>query len=196
MRLRNGKVIRFVVYSRDFRKFKRRGNKIMGGLLSSPKAHTIDTLYPKPEELTALENRMYGIANNLLNGYSAPLNGIGQVPVLDADGNPTGEYQKVETAPSPYLLRNGAGNVQRYEPQQASRGLLESLIYGPFRPTPSWDASAFFTPIKTEKKDEKKKASTSTGDREGRQGNDKDHGNRNQGNSNSKNGNRDGGVWV
>jgi hypothetical protein len=124
----------------------------------SSSTSSVDTLYPKDENLTALENRMYGIANSMLNAYQAPLSGVGRVPILDADGKETGLYKKITTAASPYLVRDANGNTRSYVPEApeiASNGKRATMI------GPSWNPDAFFTPIKTEKAEETKKKTTS-----------------------------------
>ncbi|MDR0648962.1 MAG: hypothetical protein LBF92_06465 [Synergistaceae bacterium] len=154
----------------------------MGGLLSSPSAHDVDTLYPKDERLAALQDRMYGIASNMLNAYTAPLGGIGKVPVLGADGKETGEYRDVVTNPAPYLQRGADGSSRLVTPQVEARGsagsLLSALLGGTHgqldwtqveagapsardvagngkqaRIIPKpWDPNVFFTPFQTEEK--------------------------------------------
>ena len=44
---------------------------------SKPKQQTVNQTAPKSEELKALEGGFYGIANQLMGGYTRPLNGIG-----------------------------------------------------------------------------------------------------------------------
>jgi hypothetical protein len=120
----------------------------MGGLFSKPKAHTVDTLYPKSDEQTELENRMHGIAMGALNAYQAPLSGMERA--VASNGKGTGNKGYVErafSAPSPYLERDAAGNVRSYVPsvqRPEDMSLVEALMALDQPAVPWWDPSAFF----------------------------------------------------